>query len=331
MISGFFRFMIIFSSSRSPQAVLKKQLFYLKRGVIDPSLHYHSLKQSKAWEKVFQRHCPVLSEPSFSQIYRTLFSRFTIPSGQRTHLIGLGCGTGVKEQWLAQCVKRGGFSFQRFTAVDVSERLCQLSLKRLRPFVLQKPKGWVIDLDAAKELRCSLDQGDRTERRIYTLFGLVPNLDPSLVLRILKTLLRSGDQLFMSANLAPVKNKEESEVERAVKRILPQYQNRETREWLSLLFEEQKITKKMISALRFGIESEQGLRSVIVRGEVLQDFEWILGGRRVRMKKRDSLKVFQSRRWTSFAFEHWMKRAGFKVRACEITPNGEEGVWWVER
>lgn len=323
--------MIFYSSSRSPQAALRKQISYLKKGLIDPSLHYRSQDQSKAWNEVFQAHCPVLSDPSFTQIYQNLFSRFAQESWQKSHLIGLGCGTGIKEQWLARSMKRHGLPLHRFSAVDVSETLCKMSMKRVRPFSVQSPQAWVIDLEAVEELRKALDQGDQTERRIYTFFGLVPNLAPRTVLRILKSLLRPQDQLLISANLAPVRNETEAEEEKAVKRILPQYRNRETKEWLSLLFQEQGISRKVISSLKFEIEKERGLRSVVVRAEVIKDFEWELGAKKIQMKKGGRLTVFQSRRWTPLRFEGWMKRNGFNVKGVEMTANREEAVWWVER
>ena len=323
--------MISYSSSRSPEATLRKQISCLKKGGIDPSLHYRSPNQSKAWKEVFQAHCPVLSDPSFRQIYQNLFSRFAQESMQKSHLIGLGCGTGIKEQWLARSMKRMGAPIDRFTAVDVSERLCQISMKRVLPYLVESPQAWVIDLEAADELRKALDQGDRTERRIYTFFGLVPNLAPVTVLRILKTLLRPQDQLLISANLAPVRKETEAEEERAVKRILPQYRNRETKQWLSMLFQEQGISRKMISSLKFEIGKERELRSVVVRAAVLADFEWELGSKKISMKKGNRLTVFQSRRWTPLRFERWLKRNGFTVRGVEMTSNREEGVWWVER
>ena len=323
--------MISHSPSRSPKAVLQKQISLLKKGEVDPSLHYHSRLQSEAWKRVFKKHSPVSKDPSFGRIYQTLFSRVSISTSKKNHLIGLGCGTGVKERWLAKSMKQHGFQIQCFTAVDVSEDLCRMSMKRIHSFSVEEPKARVMDLDAVKELRIQLDQKCLREQRIYTFFGLVPNLAPESVVFILKEIMRPGDQLLLSANLAPVLKEDESDGERALKKILPQYRNKETREWLSLLFQEQGIKWGCLSPLRFGVEKGKGYRSVVVRTEIKNDFEWVLGSTILKMKKGESLKVFQSRRWTPKAFEGWMRENGFKIRASEITPNREEGVWWVER
>lgn len=323
--------MILHSPSCSPQAVLQKQISLLKKGEVDPSLHYHSRLQSEAWKRVFKKHCPVSKDPSFGRIYQTLFARVSISTSKKIHLIGLGCGTGVKEQWLAKSMMDHGLQLQCYTAVDVSEDLCRMSMKRIHSFSVEEPRATVMDLDAVKELRIKLDQKCSREQRIYTFFGLVPNLAPESVRSILKKIMRPGDQLLLSANLAPVLKEDESDGECAVKIILPQYRNKETRDWLSLLFQEQGIKRGCLSSLRFGVERGKGYHSVVVRTEIKKDFEWVLGRTIFKMKKGENLKVFQSRRWTPKAFEGWMRKNGFKIRASEITPNLEEGVWWVER
>jgi uncharacterized SAM-dependent methyltransferase len=323
--------MIFHSSSRSPQKVLQKQISFLKKGIVDPSLHYHSPRQSEAWEKVFQAHCPVLRDKSFVAIYRQLFSRFSSSQTKAFHLIGLGCGTGVKEQWIGRSMRRVGKDLRHFTAVDVSEELCRMSMKKLNPLSRRNPQAWVMDLDGVGSLRKWLDHENRSERRVYTFFGLVPNLASESVSKIWRALLRPGDQLLISANLAPVSESDESDLDQAVKRILPQYRNQETRRWLEILFREQGISKKWISPLRFEIENQKGLRSIVVRTDILRDFKWSMGTQALDMKKSQSLKVFQSRRWTPQAFEKWMVKSGLKIRESRITPNREEGVWWVEK
>ncbi len=246
-------------------------------------------------------------------------------------MIGLGCGTGVKEEWLARSLKRQGSGIQKFTAVDVSDELCRMSMGRVNPYLAQDSQAWVMDLDASLSLRKSIDTEGQKECRLFTFFGLVPNLTPESILRIWKSLLRPGDHLLVSANLAPVQKADETDVDESIQQVLPQYRNPETRRWLGILFREQGISSQWISSLHFGIENQKGVRSILVRTTILQNFEWTLGLRKLKFKKGDSLNVFQSRRWTPKAFEAWILKNGFKVRGSQITPNREEGVWWVEK
>jgi uncharacterized SAM-dependent methyltransferase len=67
--------------------------------------------------------------------------------------------------------------------------------------------------------------------RLFTLFGIIPNFAPPEMRPWLMRLLRPGDWLLCSANLAPG-----PDYRAGVEAVLPQYDNPETREWLLTLF-----------------------------------------------------------------------------------------------
>ena len=56
---------------------------------------------------------------------------------------------------------------------------------------------------------------------------MIPNFEPQVILPKLASLVRPADFLLFSANLAPGKN-----YAAGMKKILPQYDNAPTRDWL---------------------------------------------------------------------------------------------------
>jgi len=87
---------------------------------------------------------------------------------------------------------------------------------------------FVCDLATADDLPANL--GSRFTfhvSRITTFFGMIPNFEPQIILPKLASLVRPKDLLLFSANLAPGNN-----YAAGMKKILPQYNNPLTRDWL---------------------------------------------------------------------------------------------------
>ena len=70
----------------------------------------------------------------------------------------------------------------------------------LRFFRLLLDRGPLIE--EMQELLAQIISPDH--RRLFTFYGLLPNFDPEVVRAILRRCLRPGDQLLLSANLAPI-------------------------------------------------------------------------------------------------------------------------------
>src|SRR5271157_5228223 len=91
-----------------------------------------------------------------------------------------------------------------------------LPKKNIHPFVC--------DLATAGDLRKVLVTRHSS---LVTFFGMIPNFEPEQILPKLASLVRPKDFLLFSANLAPGIN-----YAAGVKKILPQYDNDLTRDWL---------------------------------------------------------------------------------------------------
>ncbi len=118
----------------------------------------------------------------------------------------------------------------------------------------------VCDLASADDLPAVLDALPVPEAaRLITFFGMIPNFEPQVILPRLAGLLRPGDYLLFSANLAPG-----TDYAAGVQRILPLYDNAPTRDWLMMFLLDLGVAAND-GELRFGIEDDpagSGLKRV---------------------------------------------------------------------
>ena len=208
----------------------------LRAGLLDPKALYATRHQAELWRNVFMDHSPIHRNPEFKRIYQDAFRSISasLPAGQ-VWLIGLGAGTGLKEADLISHLKRCGHDVI-FSAADVS---CDLVLETMESAVdLDADSGnsLVGDLTDTDFLSKWLNDCGVTVPRLYTFFGMVPNLTPATVTRIFEAILRPGDALLCSANLAPVG--EGYDLQAAMTKVLPQYNNFETLAWLKCAIRE---------------------------------------------------------------------------------------------
>src|SRR5439155_1069101 len=86
----------------------------------------------------------------------------------------------------------------------------------------------VCDLASADDLPAVLDEHSISgAARLITFFGMMPNFEPQAILPRLAGIVRPGDFLLLSANLAPG-----PDYAAGVQRILLLYDNALTRDWL---------------------------------------------------------------------------------------------------
>jgi SAM-dependent methyltransferase len=147
---------------------------------------------------------------------------------------------------------------------------------------------------------------------LVTLFGVLPNLPPLPLLKKIARFLRPEDLFLFSANLAPGTKGRSGAL-----RVLPQYDNSPTREWLEAAVGHfrPRLPK---GRLEFGIFSDPQKKS-LARIEA----RWI--------SRHKIVTVFSSRRPTSSQVEAWIRTAQLLKVARYLDPLGEEGVWLVAR
>ena len=304
---------IDFHPSVGEGAIEREAAASLRANRIDPKLLYVTARQAELWRQVSLRHSPIHGNPEFARIYREAFTRVIecLPPGN-VALVGLGCGTGLKELELYSRLKASGRE-ALFAAIDVSRDLVMESAQKLVAAGARHERSLVCDLAESAYLAEWLNGWGGRLPRLITFFGLVPNLAPSVVTRLFRAILRPGDVLLVSAHLAPVGGK--VDLPTAMRLVLPQYDNPETQAWLSAALEQLNLTER-VEAPQLAIGEMEGVPALLATAR------WKSSG-------EEPLQVFHSLRYTPPLFEHVLQRDGFDVELLAITSCREEAIWAV--
>ena len=155
---------------------------------------------------------------------------------------------------------------------------------------------------------------------------MIPNFEPQEILPKFAALIRPQDLLLFSANLAPGKSYAEG-----VSRIVPQYDNALTRDWLITFLLDLGVERRD-GKLRFGIENGQrGLKRVVGRFHFNRSRRIEIEGEAFDFKTGDSIQLFFSYRYTPERIRRIL--SCYKLEVCNqwITKSEEEGVFLCRR
>jgi L-histidine N-alpha-methyltransferase len=316
--------MIDLHSSVDPEALEREATASLQANQIDPKFLYVTPHQAELWRKVFLRHSPIHENPEFARIYRDAFAKAAevAPLG-KIALVGLGCGTGLKEAELCVRLKARGREVT-FSAIDVSYDLVVESAQKLTAAGAVHERSLVCDLAEEEFLADWLGQVAGDAPRLITFFGLVPNLAPSVVLRLFRAVLRPGDVLLCSAHLAPVS--ESTDLSQAMHQVLPQYDNPETLAWLAAALEEWGLQER-VETPRMNIGEIEGVPAFVAQARWKRGEPFERWGHRFSPKIEEPLQLFHSLRYTPPLFEQLLRNAGFNVELLAQTACREEAIW----
>ncbi|MGH7941977.1 MAG: L-histidine N(alpha)-methyltransferase, partial [Limisphaerales bacterium] len=216
-------------SSQFPEPIRRDLHQSLRARRVAHKFHYDSVKQTQKWLALHREYSPSRASANCRAIYESCFEAVAREvNGGKLHVIGLGCGGGKKDSGLLTALKRrGGDLF--YTPCDVASAMA-LTARHSALSVLPQTRIFplVCDLQKATDLTSALNTAPHGRaRRVITFFGMIPNFEPRTILPKLASLVRHGDILLFSANLAPG-----DDYAAGVKRVLPQYDNSLTRDWL---------------------------------------------------------------------------------------------------
>jgi uncharacterized SAM-dependent methyltransferase len=220
---------VFIHESQFPETVQRELIDSLRRREVNHKFHYDSYKQTEKWLALHEAYSPARRDPDGLRIYDEAFHAAVKLIGSRlVQVIGLGCGGGQKEARLLQLIADGGRGLS-YVPVDVSMPMVLVARAAALAFVSASGCFPIVcDLARASDLAEVIDsQIDSAERRIISLFGVIPNFEPQILFSRVAALLRPEDVLLLSANLAPG-----SDYEAGVVHLLPQYNNQLTRDWL---------------------------------------------------------------------------------------------------
>src|SRR5476649_985387 len=234
--------------SQFPENVWRDLFASLRTRRVNHKFHYDSVKQTQKWLALHQIYSPARNDDNCRAIYENGFEAAANKiKAKKVHVIGLGCGGGQKDTRLLKLLKARGREIF-YTPCDVSTAMV-LTARQTALAVLPEKNcfPFVCDLATTGNLQKLLVTRHPS---LVTFFGMIPNFDPQEILPKLASLVRPKDFLLFSANLAPGKD-----YAAGMEKVLPQYDNRQTRDWL------------MTFLLDLGVEkSDGGLRFEITDG-----------------------------------------------------------------
>jgi len=299
----------------------------LRSGEINLKFLYHSPRQVRRWLRLHEACSPARREAEVLAAYDRAFGAAAEQLGRSpVHVIGLGCGGGQKEAALIRRLTVRG-SKVVFSATDVGGDLLITALRAARACLdPDHCHGLVCDLTEAWDLDEFFDpQTPPGARRLITCFGLIPGFEPRALQALLRRLLRPGDLLLGSANLAPG-----SDYRRGVEQVLPQYDNVLTRDWLGAFLSDVGIEPDA-GTIRFCIE-EAPVHSEWLRIAAIHQFHQATGitleqKETLRFDAGTRLRLFFSYRHTLPTLRQLLAGASVEWVASWVSESGEEGVF----
>jgi uncharacterized SAM-dependent methyltransferase len=320
---------ILFHDSQKPVRLHEELVAGLRFGELNQKFLYDSVGQAAKWLALHQACSPSRSDPDCEETYRTALRSAADALGEGPcHLIGLGCGGGKKDAQLLRFLAVSGREVF-YTAVDVSAALVLAAADEAASVIPQSHcQRLVCDLAQARDLPAilsELESEHTTKRqpvsRLLTFFGMLPNFRPAEASRILKSLVRQGDTLLISANLAPGQ-----EYRAGVRTVLPQYDNEHCKGWLASFLSYIGLPTDA-GQLRVGIEADGDLERIVARYDFVVNCAVGVGSETVEFRAGSSLRLFYSYRHTVPTVRKLLEEHGFKLRNEWITAAGEEGVF----
>ena len=313
--------------SHAPAAVQRQLIDSLRIGQVPPKFLYDGERQTEKWLAVHRAHSPSRTDAGVQSIYDLAFDEsLGQAAGESVCLVGLGCGGGQKDTRYLPRLK-SVHPVIDYVPCDVSEAMVKVARKAAAAELpLERIHPLVCDLANAPDLGQLLDAIVSPQtKRVFTFFGMIPNLEPDVILPHLAATLRDGDLLLLSANLAPG-----DDYRRGVEAVLPQYDNAETCDWL-LSFLEGLGVPRTAGQLRFGIEEVDGLLRIIADFDFVETHKSSVAGESVEFAAGHSLRLFFSYRHTEQILAKCLAKHCFDVVGSQIDFSGEEGVFRVKQ
>jgi hypothetical protein len=284
----------------------------LRANRLDPKLLYVTPRQAELWREVSRKHSPIHANPEFSRIYREAYARVAeeMPRG-KIQLVGLGPGTGFKEAELAARLVASGHEVH-FSAIDVSRELVEEAAGRVATVGARTGRHLVCDLAELDFIKAWLEADEVETPRLFTLFGVAPNLEATFTAKLLRELVRPDDWLLASVHLAPVSEK--VSIEAAMDKIVPQYDNVETLAWLREATRQWKLDERMREP-RILRDEQAGIPCIRGMAPINSSHAWF--------------QLFLSLRYTPELFDELLYSAGVRGELLAMTACREEAIWAV--
>lgn len=306
-------------ASQFPEKVRRDLLESLRTRTVNHKFHYDSVKQTQKWLALHQAYSPSRNDGDCTAIYDKAFEAAAAGvKADKIHLVGLGCGGGQKDTRLLELLKHRRKEVS-YTPCDVSTAMVLTAWQTALAVVAEDNcYPTVCDLLHADDLAVTF-----TAHRpaLFTFFGMIPNFEPETILPKLAALVGPEDTLLFSANLAPG-----PDYGAGVRKILPQYNNSLTRDWL-LTFLYDLGVEAEDGKLHFVVEEVNGLKRVAAYFEFARARSVAVEDQKFDFRCADRIRLFFSYRYTPALVRGVLERHGLAVVDHWTTRSEEEGVF----
>lgn len=294
-------------SSLDADSLRRKRESSMSRGEINSIFLYESARQSDLWLKLHAAHSPARQD-SVQKIYQAIAQSVAATVIGPVSVVALGCGGSEKDQFLLKSLG----SIHSFFPIDTSVTLSLLSASMSDSLPIEQVVPCAGDLRDWPSLASDLNQWDKNHPRVFTFYGMLPNFEPGEAFELLRSWIRPGDHLLLSTNLSPAEDETDDSYRRATEKILPQYDNPETREWLWRVVQDWGLEQEFENP-KFTIEPSEGLLRFVAACQ--------------HRKNGKPLRLFFSYRYTPARLRATAEQYGFRIVTEFIDPSREEGVW----
>jgi len=316
---------VLIHASQFPENVRRDLLQSLRTRRVNHKFLYDGVRQTQKWLALHQAYSPTRRDTDCRAVYNRAFKAAAAQiKAKSVHVIGLGCGGGQKDTRLLKMLNQAGRKIY-YTPCDVSPAMV-LTARRTALAVVPEQNcfPFVCDLATAKDLPDTLSARPSTlAPRLLTFFGMIPNFEPQIILPKLVSLVRPKDFLLFSANLAPG-----ADYAAGLKKILPQYDNPLTRDWLLSFLDGLGIGRND-GKLCFKIENvpANGLRRVAADFHFRRRCRMVAEGETFEYRAGESIRLFFSYRYTPERVRTILRRHGLEICGQWIARSEEEGVF----
>ena len=300
----------------------------MAQGRVPSGALYAAPFQALRWLALHEAWSPARRDEGVQLAYDSVFGVLAEGLGKSPWtLVSLGCGGGQKEErFLRGCSGRPRSAL----VADISPGLALASHERVSAWC--ETHAGVIDLEASPGPApwCDALLGDAGIPRVVFFLGMLPNMDLGHAGRVLRAWTRPGDWVVASANLASP-----AECAAGLRGVLPQYDNAETRAWLSGFLEWQGIGADRFD-WTFGFEAvpaHAGSMARVTADAVLRSDVCLTvpGHEPVRWEAGRLVRVFHSLRMSMEAASGFAAGAGLRRVHAASDAAGQEGVFLLRR
>lgn len=308
-----------------PDAVLGQLHEGLRRRQVNPKFLYLTHAQTARWLALHAAFSPSRRDASCIAAYQSAFrAAASACTAQTVHVVGLGCGGGQKDARLLAALHAAARAVA-YTPCDASLAMVLVArLAALAAAPLRACTPLVCDLQTADDMADVLASVTLPEAvRCLSFFGMIPNFEPGDILPRLASWMRPEDVLLFSAPLAPGRH-----YATGLARILPQYDNALTRDWLMTFLSDLGATRQD-GQFRFEIEDDpagSGLKRVVAWFEFRRSTVLHCAAEPVSFQAGDRLRLFFSYRYTPALALALLERHGLPAVQHWTAPSGEEAV-----